>query len=424
MDKKNILNHELSIKFNNRDANIWACLLLSFITTIINILSTTYLNNSSTTTVFIVFIGILIIMYAIYRYGMLGVFVALISSVFFCMSTKASIVESIFNVCGNVFQALVVWAILKKTKTSKILAKEELLTNYKLSLLILGILYVIFSFIFNRKIIFYIFIAVLIIDIAFFSMREKSMSKFRFFLLVSLLPSFVGSTINSIFAIIYGIKTFSNWYNIFSTWLFANTILFSTFGYLLLSFLQKHINIFDKIIGTNIKHTFNINLKFSTVLFYIATLFWNMLFYIMHLLKWINHNEILYLFPWVVGNIFFIINLWFSRKQEAHTISSLDETFNWLEKRTVVAEKNTQMLLAIIAFLLPLYADFLGVVTKSMALVFIFNITTAVVAIGLIWVPKNNICAMSLIKDLKTIFHLYTVSLLLLGVVMIICEIV
>ena len=99
-----------------------------------------------------------------------------------------------------------------------------------------------------------------------------------------------------------------------------------------------------------------------------------------------------------------------------------EESFKWFEGRSIVAENNTQMLVAIIALLLPLCAQFMGTITQSISVLFIFNITSAIVSIGLIWVPKNLTRYMSTIKHLKTIFHLFTVCLLLLNIVLIINE--
>ena len=95
-----------------------------------------------------------------------------------------------------------------------------------------------------------------------------------------------------------------------------------------------------------------------------------------------------------------------------------EKAFGWFEQRAVVAENNTQMLIAVIAFLLPLCASYLGGITESIAFIFVLNITAAVISIGLIWIPKGAVRIMEIVKDMKTVFHLYTLSLLLLSAVM------
>ncbi len=45
-----------------------------------------------------------------------------------------------------------------------------------------------------------------------------------------------------------------------------------------------------------------------------------------------------------------------------------------------------------------------------------------IISIGLIWIPKNYTRYMSAIKHLKSVFHLFTLSLLLLNIVLIINE--
>ena len=84
MDVKNsdVSDYELFIKYRSKNIGIWIFLLISLITAMISILSTTKLDASRTSTVFI---AILIIMLAVYVYGILGVFSAALSSFLFCI---------------------------------------------------------------------------------------------------------------------------------------------------------------------------------------------------------------------------------------------------------------------------------------------------------------------------------------------------
>ena len=101
---------------------------------------------------------------------------------------------------------------------------------------------------------------------------------------------------------------------------------------------------------------------------------------------------------------------------------SEEERFKWFEKRAVVAENNTQMLVAIISLLLPICAQLLGSITYSISMLFTLNITVAIISIGLVWIPEGLIKHMATVKHVKTVFHLFTLSLLLLNIVMIINE--
>ena len=50
---------------------------------------------------------------------------------------------------------------------------------------------------------------------------------------------------------------------------------------------------------------------------------------------------------------------------------------------------------------------------------FLFGpLSAAVISIGLIWIPKGAVRIMEIVKDMKTVFHLSTLSLLLLSAVM------
>lgn len=427
MENPNTSEHELFIKYKGRSLGIWTCLLISFITAMISILSTTALDDSRTSTVFIVFIAILIIMCIIYVYGILGVFSAALSSFLFCLAINTSVWGIVLNICANTLQALIIWLIFKFTKTDEETIETEGVTDYKFFLFIIGLAYIICSFIFNKALMFYVFISVLAVCIVGYTVKDRNVKKLKFFIFIAIIPSFVGGALNAVNSIMWSEGGFASWYESFSAWFFSNSILFGTFGYLLLNALRYFKDRSQK--WQQKKFLLNraapcVELKFSTILFYVATFLWNILFYVMYMVKWLDYNTVLYLFPWGVGNIFFLLNLMFSNKSEIQAGSSVEEAFKWFESRAIVAEKNTQMLIAVIAFLLPLCANYLGAVTPSISFLFVLNITTAVISIGLIWIPKGNVKVMEAVKNIKTIFHLFTVSLLLLNAVMIINAVV
>jgi len=141
----------------------------------------------------------------------------------------------------------------------------------------------------------------------------------------------------------------------------------------------------------------------------------------MYYFGWLGTSILPFLLPWVVGNILMLTNLYFTTQGEYSDAEKKQSAFKWYEERAVVAEKNTQFLISIIAFLLPLSATLIGKeISGVITTIFCLNITSACIAIGLIWVPAEKIKIMSFLKSIKTIFHLFTISLLLLNATLII----
>ena len=124
----------------------------------------------------------------------------------------------------------------------------------------------------------------------------------------------------------------------------------------------------------------------------------------------------MYFFPWALGNTFLLSNLYFSSSQSV--ISETDK-FKWFEERIIVIEKNTSTIIMIIAFLLPLSLEFLKDTPDILKTLFAANIFCTCTAVGLIWIPGNNIKFIYLLKTLKTICYTYSISLLLLWVILI-----
>jgi hypothetical protein len=237
---------------------------------------------------------------------------------------------------------------------------------------------------------------------------EKSKSHMALIVLL-LIPNVIGAAIGSI-EIYNGAWYSQSYLDNFMTWTFSNSILLLSFGYLLLGRLPQNKEVAKQFLSV----------KLSTVMFYVSIILWNVILYILYALGWLDKSLASYVFPWLVGNLFFILNMYYSTHTE--TEDGGDEGFKWFENRSVVAENNTQMLVAIISFLLPICAQLLGTITHSISILFIFNITCAIISIGLVWIPKGKIKAMSSIKHIKTVFHLFTLSLLLLNIVLIINE--
>jgi hypothetical protein len=124
----------------------------------------------------------------------------------------------------------------------------------------------------------------------------------------------------------------------------------------------------------------------------------------------------MYFFPWALGNIFLLSNLYFSSSQN---VTNIEDKFQWFEDRIIVIEQNTSTIIMIIAFLLPLSLEFLKDTPEILKPLFAANIFCTCTAVGLIWIPRHKIKFIYLLKSLKTICYTYSISLLLLCVILI-----
>jgi hypothetical protein len=148
----------------------------------------------------------------------------------------------------------------------------------------------------------------------------------------------------------------------------------------------------------------------------------------MYAIGWLdgdNKYTITYIFPWLIGNLLFISNFVMSKNDEfdVNNFKRAKGRFKWFEERAVVAEKNTAIVMQIVALAIP----FIMTLTNNrpsinIIIIFVLNISVAISSIALIWVHQGNIKFMSLLKTLKTILHLFSISLLLLNSIMFINE--
>lgn len=196
----------------------------------------------------------------------------------------------------------------------------------------------------------------------------------------------------------------------FYTWTFSNYILLQTCGYIIYQILysKKPFKLMNKDIFV---------IDASTLAYYIAMVIWNSIIIYLFCFNFLNLVNLVYFFPWALGNFFFGSNLIFSRYNDAGDVPN---KFDWYEKRAIVVENNTSGIVTIISFLLPLSTTLLNNIPPILLVLFIVNIFCACLAVGLIWVPANNVSFMALLKTLKTIFYLFSISFLLISVIMII----
>jgi len=251
-------------------------------------------------------------------------------------------------------------------------------------------------------------------------------SYIKYLVFICVIPGTICACINSIY---------SNYFNKndpqdnFLLWITSNFILLSTFGYVFLSLFINNVKKEKSNISINL-----IPIKIPVILYYFSILLWNLLFFIMYCADWLDGDNTFtfaYFFPWSIGNILFISNFVLAQYNE-FDINIIKETdtkhpFLWVEKRAIVTETNTAaimetVVLAIPIFLTIFYNVFGREINKNIIVIFIFNVSVAVASIALIWVPQGNIRFMSLLKTIKTILHLFSISLLLLISIMFINE--
>ena len=406
--KESIHDNEISIKIAGKTYKPYLCVLTIVLSTLMQVLSSSGITSKSV--IVTLYFNIVLILVAIHYIGLYGVIASTASSLIFALTIGQSRENLCIIVFANFLQALVLYLLCNLYKKVNTYRKNDVVSQSEMLIFLLGALYLLYNlcvkdhYVISSAI---ILSALLLIHIC---SAIKHKSKSHILLLISfLVPNIIGASIGSI-EIQDGLWNKQVYHNNFSVWIFSNLILLLSFGYLLLERLPRI---------KDIEKPF-LTIKLSTVLFYNSIILWNLILYILYALGWLDKSLTSYVFPWFVGNLFFALNMRYSIDKEIADIG--DEGFKWFENRSVVAENNTQMLVAIISFLLPICAQLLGTITYSISILFIFNITCAIISIGLVWIPKGKVKDMSTIKHLKTVFHLFTLSLLLLNIVLIINE--
>jgi hypothetical protein len=366
------------------------------------------------------YFSIIFVMLSIYLMKIYGIFVAIVSSTLYCLTLDISFSETVYTIATNAIQAGMILLFSRFIAIENFTIKRtEANDELKILLLLTGVIYVIVSFVSKSVEIFIaIFIGIILLQYIFYGIINKKICTFmKFLVLICLIPGFVAGFLNSIY--LNNIFLESGWQQRCFLWAGSNFILLSTIGYIFLCVISNK-NSYSK----NNRSENIIEIRLPTVLYYISIILWNILFLLMYINEWLIGNTIIYTFPWLIGNLFFISNFIFSLKDE---INYNKNAFAWLEKRVVIAESNTQMVTTIIAFLIPLTiailqnTNIISVIKyENIIVIFVLNISVAIATIGLVWVPKENIKFMSFLKTLKTVLHLFSVSLLLLNAVLII----
>ena len=401
-------DNEVSLRVEGKTYKPYICILVIVLSTLMQVLSSSGIASNSV--IVTMYFNIVLILCAIHYMQFYGVIAATASSFIFALTIDQTWINLCFVVFANFLQAFLLYLLYNSHQKLHARKKNDVISQSEILILILGIFYFL-SNLYARdhyETISIIILSLLIVVHVFSAIIEKSKSHILL-LIFLLIPNIIGAAIGSI-EIYNGEWNTQSYLDNFLIWTFSNSILLLSFGYLLLGRLPQN---------QEAKKQF-LSVKISTALFYTSTILWNVILYILYTFGWLDKALSSYVFPWLVGNLFFILNMCYSIHKETTDVG--DEGFKWFENRSVVAENNTQMLVAIISFLLPICAQLLGTITYSISILFIFNITCAIISIGLVWIPKGKIKDMSTIKHVKTVFHLFTLSLLLLNIVMIINE--
>ena len=401
-------DNEIFFSIEGKSYKPYVFILVTVLMVLMQVLSSS--GNDTSQAIVTLYFSIVLTTVTIYKISWLGIVSASLSSLLFMFAIKQDLFVLLIIVGANTIQAFLIWLGFRLVRISK--EKETSVCVETLGMLVCGVFYLLYNIVFvveNNVFSSVTFVTILCLFVIS-AIRHKSKERMMFLAFIVLIPNFVGAGIGSFQDRSRMLDTV--YCNNFCRWFFTNIIWTVSFGYPLMNLLKGYN--FPKTIGSVL------HVKFSTVLYFSATFLWNLIIFSLYYIGWLNQHINSYFFPWFVGNLFFIANMFLSVYPEIDP--SCADRFQWYEQRSVVAENNTQMLVAIISFLLPICAQLLGTITHSISILFILNITSAIVTIGLIWIPKEHIRYMSAIKHLKSVFHLFTLSLLLLNIVLIINE--
>jgi hypothetical protein len=254
---------------------------------------------------------------------------------------------------------------------------------------------------------------------------KKNIIKYIAFILV--LPSLFGSS----YAItqIFGLNNFfqPESFNLMLVWIGTNIVIIGGFVTPFLVLWGRRLSMLP--ISVNRKDRRNdhnpIQLRYETIVYLIGLICWIYLFVIIHTTKWIPPDySIFILLPFLLGTIFLLVNVITSNSEEICTsVEEKKKEFVQLEERVVVAEKNTESILLVLTILLAIASSEFSSNSNQIVSVLIAAATFACFAIVIVWVPKSNVRLIRILKSIKTTFHIYTVSFLLFGAVLILLKI-
>ncbi len=343
-------------------------------------------------------------------YGvLLAAFTFTICGLFYRSDPSIVLLNSIINIAQIVI-LLLSYLGLKKIKTENLNMYSKgdyFISLYNFVLILVFIAYIIYCTSIKKNVINILGVfSIIVLILTLIKVKvAKDIRLFYFSFMIALLPSVF---VSSISAFLNGIPS-ENKLEYITVWSLSNYILLQTVGYLMYQFFFTR----------EIKMPENskiLKLDASSIVLYISAIIWNLLILWMMSNNIIKVNSPIYFFPWALGNIFLIMNLYFSSFYDAE---AENDKFAWYEKRVIIVEKNTTTIITLISFMLPLTFSLIKSIPSYLPIFFIANIFCACLSIGLIWTPKKNIKFIALLKALKTIFYTYSLTLLMLCVIMV-----
>ena len=289
------------------------------------------------------------------------------------------------------------------------------LSLYNVMLIVIFISYIAYYIIHGSKLTIFeigVFAAFLLLCTVGKSIHQRDPYLLLYTILVAFLPSLAASVFSA-----FGTPVPHSERTLYVfQWTFSNYILLQTFGYILYQLLYPRKFTF-------FRNTAWVPLTYSTTTYYFAIILMNFLILLVIKEHIRETDRFVFFFPWLFGNIFLGMNLFFSTIPDANGIEESDKRFGWYEHRVVVVEKNMSFIITIIAFLLPAGFSAMRQVSELAEIIFIANIFCACITLGLVWIPCSKIKFINLLKCLKTTFYLYSITLLLISSIMIIMQI-
>ena len=402
-------------------ANLLLMILFSSITIIfpLLLLRTGTIFYSSTPFYFTIVVLFISVMYLRYWGILISAATLIISGLFLEMPKDVYIINTLFNIV-QVFLLLSSFLLIKngKGRTNKNRKRKMLyypkgeffLSLYNLLIIWILLIYIGIGLFSNSDITKYIIwlsaILFLLTVIKSVSNRDPVILKYTF--LVAFLPSAICSTLSAVFCKVPP-ELFVNYC---AVWTLSNYIFLQTLGYICFQvFYSREISSYKS------KDTIEVNV--GTAAYYLSIVFINILIIYLIYTDVIGDYGYLYFFPWLLGNVFLLCNLYFTKYNDAEGIND-DRRFQWYEQRIITIEKNTSGIITIISFMLPLCVNIMkGEIPPILMVLFAANIFFACLAVGLIWIPNKKIRFINLLKTIKTISYTYSITLLLISSIMI-----
>ena len=400
------------IEMTGLSANFFIALLIAMTTSIIPIL----LNSSKAIyyTSLPLFITIVILFGCVISFRIWGILASVFTYLLYGIVLQLPFMVFLVNTIVNTVEILLMFFAYLWLKSLRIHNRNRYaqgvfyLSQYNslLILIFLSYLAVCILGIYNgNNKLLYIFFGVTLLVTIIKICIERDIYLLCFTLFIAFLPSAIACLLSILLAKV-PLDIAAEYFN---TWTLSNYILIQTSGYIIYQILFK-----KKTYYFSYKNL--VVLDVCTLAYYIAITIWNIIIIYLFYLNFFHLYNLIYFFPWVLGNMFLGLNLIFSQYNDAGDVKN---KFEWYEKRAIVVENNTSGIITIISFLLPLSATLLADIPPILLVMFVANIFCACLAVGLIWVPGNNVKFMALLKTLKTIFYLFAITFLLLSVIMI-----